>query len=101
MRFFCPACGTAQTKPDSEIPDGGSNEDCAKCGFSIKLKAPKRASEPTAAGATIPQVRRVAGPAPQAAREAAQDDDDWLDEDTDPGAKQATDGDRSGDAEST
>ena len=94
MRFFCPACGTVHTVDDSKIPAGGSTVECSKCGFTIKVRPPKKAHEPQAVASTIPQMERaknpVASPRTEQSIPAAPaddfDDDSWIDETTDPGA---------------
>jgi DNA-directed RNA polymerase subunit RPC12/RpoP len=41
MRFFCPGCGTKYSKPEEEIPEGGTTVVCDKCGFKISVKRPR------------------------------------------------------------
>ncbi len=53
MRYFCPACGSAHTMPDEEIPSTGTTVDCGKCGFSIKVKPPRRKAK-SASTADLP-----------------------------------------------
>ncbi len=52
MRFFCPACGTSHSMDDDSIPAGGTQVECTKCGFAIKIKAPVRPQD----GATEPEM---------------------------------------------
>lgn len=41
MRFFCPGCGMKYSKPEDQIPEGGTTVTCQKCGFKISVKRPR------------------------------------------------------------
>lgn len=55
MRFFCPGCGTKYSKPDDQIPEGGTTVTCAKCGFKISVKRPR--GRPKSAEAARPKAK--------------------------------------------
>ena len=80
MRFFCPACGTAHSMAEEEVPPLGTQVDCSKCGFSITIKAPRKpAPVPPASVAATEQSIPAAAP-------AQAEDPAFSDDDTDPGA---------------
>lgn len=49
MRFFCPGCGTKYSKPEEEIPEGGTTVVCNKCGFKISVRPPRGRQKPAPA----------------------------------------------------
>ncbi|MBW2701140.1 MAG: hypothetical protein JRF33_10010 [Deltaproteobacteria bacterium] len=55
MKMFCPACGTDQSRPASEIP-GDEKIECEKCGFRFKASMKQGDSKIPAAG-SVPKTR--------------------------------------------
>jgi len=51
MRFFCPACGTAHTMADDQVPAEGTKVACSRCAFQITVrgKKPRTATVPSLA----------------------------------------------------
>jgi predicted Zn finger-like uncharacterized protein len=65
MRFFCPACGTGHSMDDNNIPAGGTQVECTKCGFAIKIKAPVRPQD-SATEPEMPEADALIEPRPAA-----------------------------------
>jgi predicted Zn finger-like uncharacterized protein len=80
MRFYCPACGTAHSMAEEEVPAQGTLVDCSKCGFSITIKAPRK-SEPVPPASVAATEQAMPTAEPESAEEQA-----FFIDDTDPGA---------------
>ncbi len=64
MRFFCPGCGTKYSKPEDEIPEGGTTVVCDKCGFKISVKRPRGSKKPASVLQRAPKKKVGTKPEP-------------------------------------